>query len=184
MGKFFPILLTLCLAAGFAPAADTAAEVAADTAAPIQTYSDFYNLLLQKNYEDAYKLLSSPTRQAFERMSKILKQIGDKIKALPEDNPEKPIAQKVLDTLASTDGVSLFAQIMKISLPEGGTLPSYEPPAEMKVTGTLASGHTKKGFPITLYKESGKWMVDLNSGALNTQCGVLEDYLKGLDKKK
>jgi hypothetical protein len=176
MGKIVPILLILFLAAGFAPAADTAA--------PIQAYENFYNLLLQNNYADAYKLLSSPTRQAFERMAKILKQIGDKIKALPEDNPEKQIAMKVLDTLSATDGPSLFAQIMKISLPEGGTLPPYEPPAEMKITGALANGHTKKGFPISLYKESGKWMVDLNSGALNTQCGALEDYLKGLDKKK
>lgn len=180
MSKFAPILLILLLAACFAPAADTAA----DASAPTQAYQDFYNLLLQNNYADAYKLLSAPTRQAFERMAKILKQIGDKIKALPDENPEKPIAQKVLDTLASTDGVTLFAQIMKISLPDGGALPPYEPPAEMKVTGTLANGHTKKGFPITLYKESGKWMVDLNSGALNTQCGVLEDYLKGLDKKQ
>lgn len=180
MGKFAPILLILCLAVGSAIAAD----VAADTTAPTQAYENFYNLLLQNNYADAFKLLSAPTRQAFERMAKILKQISEKIKALPEENPEKPIAQKVLDTLASTDGVTLFEQIMKISLPEGGTLPPYEAPAEMKITGTLANGHTNKGFPITLYKESGKWMVDLNSGALNTQCGVLEDYLKGLDKKK
>ena len=182
MSKFAPILLILCLAAGFAPAVETIAPVA-DTSGPTQAYENFYILLLQNNYADAYKLLSAPTRQAFERMAKILKQIGEKIKALPENNPEKPLAQKILDTLAGTDGASLFAQIMKISLPAGGTLPPYEPPAEMKITGTLANGHTKKGFPITLYKESGNWMVDLNSGALNTQCGVLEDYLKGLDKK-
>ena len=182
MRKFAPILLILLLAAGFAPAVDTPAT-AADTSAPTLAYENFYNLLLQNNYADAYKLLSAPTRQAFERMVKILKQIGDKIKALPDENPEKPMAQRILDTLAGTDGASLFAQIMKISLPEGGTLPPYEPPAEMKITGTLANGHTRKGFPITLYKESGKWMVDLNSGALNTQCGVLEDYLKGMDKK-
>ena len=180
MSKFAPILLSMCLAAGFAPAAETTADVSA----PTQAYENFYNLLLHNNYADAYKLLSAPTRQAFERMAKILKQIGEKIKALPDENPEKPMAQKVLDTLAGTDGVTLFEQIMKISLPEDGTMPPYEPPAEMKVTGTLASGHTKKGFPITLYKESGKWMVDLNSGALNTQCGVLEDYLKGMNKGK
>jgi len=180
MGKFAPILLILSLVVGFATAADTTTE----TTAPTQAYENFYNLLLQKNYADAYKMLSAPTRQAFERMAKILKQISDKIKALPDENPEKPIAQRVLDTLAGTDGVTLFGQIMTISLPEEGTLPPYEPPAEMKITGTLANGHTKKGFPITLYKESGKWMVDLNSGALNTQCGVLEDYLKGLDKGK
>jgi hypothetical protein len=179
MGKIVPILLILILTAGFVAAADNA-----DNTAPIQAYENFYNLLFQKNYQDAYNLLSSPTRQAFERMAKILKQIGDKINALPEDNPEKPVAMQVLATLSATDGPSLFEQIMKISLPEGGTLPPYEPPAEMKVTGTLANGHTKKGFPITLYKESGKWLVDLNSGALNTQCGALEDYLKGMDKKK
>lgn len=186
MRKLIITLVILFSSTLLSNAAETPATTAAiDTEPIIAAYKSFYDAISQKQFSEAFQLLSTPTRTAFDRMASIMKRIDILVKAMPDSNIEKASALLVIGKFNGVNGPGIFTNVMTLTLEDaGGSMPAYQAPKEMKVAGTFASGKTVNGGSISMMKESGKWKVDLNSTALSSQCSSLEEYLKQLEGKK
>ena len=140
---------------------------------PEDAFRKYFDYIGSGSYKEAFGILATPSRQAYDRAAVSLAQMRTKLDTVP-DPQDRLYLQQLYAKLAGNTGEDLFVALMKMS-----EVPQSTTPVTLgsitQTSDTTAEAMNSQGIKVSFLKEpDGLWRIELPQSQLEASLGTLQ----------
>lgn len=140
---------------------------------PEDAFRKYFDYMNSGSYKEAFGILATPSRQAYDRAAVNLAQMRTKLDTIP-DPQDRLYLQQLYAKLAGSTGEDLFVALMKMS-----EVPQNSTPVTLgsitQISDTTAEAMNSQGIKVSFLKEpDGLWRIELPESQLEASLGALQ----------
>jgi hypothetical protein len=140
---------------------------------PEDAYRKYFDYMGSGSYKEAFGLLATPSRQAYDRAAVSLAQMRTKLDSIP-DPQDRLYLEQLYAKLAGNTGQDLFIALLKMSEVPQNTTP-VTLGSVTQTSDTTAEAMNSQNIKVSFIKEpDGLWRIDLPQSQLEASLGMLQ----------
>jgi len=140
---------------------------------PEDAFRKYFDYMGSGSYKEAFGILATPSRQAYDRAAVNLAQMRTKLDSIP-DPQDRLYLQQLYAKLTGNTGEDLFIALMKMSEVPQNTTP-VTLGSVTQSSDTTAEAMNSQGIKVSFIKEpDGLWRIELPAGQLEASLGTLQ----------
>jgi hypothetical protein len=140
---------------------------------PEDAYRKYFDYMGSGSYKEAFGLLATPSRQAYDRAAVSLAQMRTKLDTIP-DPQDRLYLEQLYAKLTGNTGEDLFIALMKMSeVPQNATPVTLG--SVTQTSDTTAEAMNSQNIKVSFIKEpDGLWRIELPQSQLEASLGMLQ----------
>jgi hypothetical protein len=140
---------------------------------PEDAYRKYFDYMGSGSYKEAFGLLATPSRQAYDRAAVSLAQMRTKLDSIP-DPQDRLYLEQLYAKLTGNTGQDLFIALLKMSEVPQNTTP-VTLGSVTQTSDTTAEAMNSQNIKVSFIKEpDGLWRIDLPQSQLEASLGMLQ----------
>jgi hypothetical protein len=140
---------------------------------PEDAFRKYFDYMNSGSYKEAFGILATPSRQAYDRAAVNLAQMRTKLDSIP-DPQDRLYLQQLYAKLGGSTGEDLFIALLKMSeIPQNTTPVTLGSITQMG--DNAAEAMNSAGIKVSFIKEpDGLWRIELPQSQLEASLGTLQ----------